>query len=474
MDGMCCAQEAQAWALVQFGHARLKDPRRTRRLVALAAAALERPDMSLPQQHRDWADLQAAYRFLSNDAVDAQDIIAAHAAVTRQAAASCPVLLCVQDDTTLDFTLRTGIQGLGMIGDGHGRGLLQHTGLAVRPDKSVLGILHLRYYTPGPAPEGETRRQRQSRWNVRDVWQETAQALGVWEGPRLLHVGDRHADLFRFFDICRSLGHGWVVRAQHDRWVDQDTQHLWEKLGAQTPLGTMRVPLGSQRNKGNQVQRAAREATLTIRVAPVLFAPGRNDPRTSDAPAIALWALYLQEQDPPAGGTPVEWMLLSSEAVTDLAQARQIIGYYTCRWVIEEFHRCLKEGCRIEAAQLDEAADLMRLGAILSPAAIRLLQLRDLAERASQDATLDTPEMLQRMVPALYLLIVAGLAKADARTFTPRQFLLTIAKRGGYLGRKHDPRPGWKVLWRGWIEIVQMVQGAELFQQLQQTANTSV
>lgn len=474
MDGICCAQGAQAWALVQFGHARLKDPRRTRRLVALAAAVLERPDMSLPQQHPDWADLLAAYRFLSNDAIDDQDIIAAHAAVTREAAVACPVLLCVQDDSTLDFTRRTGITGLGPIGDGHGRGLLQHTALAVRPDQSVLGILHLRYYTPAPTPQGETRRQRQARWNLREVWQETAQALGVWEGPRLLHVGDRHADLFRFFDVCRGLGHGWVVRAMHDRRVDEDTQHLWEKLESQPPLGTLSVALGGQRTKGNKVKRAAREATLTIRVAPVQFAPSRNDPRTSAAAPIALWAIYLREENPPAGAAPVPWMLLSSEAVTDLDQARQIIGYYTCRWVIEEFHRCLKEGCRIEAAQLDQAADLMRLGAILSPAAVRLLQLRDLAERAAKDPAVNTPALLPGLVPALYLLIVAGLAKADPKTFTPRQFLLTVAKRGGYLGRKHDPRPGWKVLWRGWIEIVQMVQGAELFQPLQQRGKTSV
>ena len=55
----------------------------------------------------------------------------------------------------------------------------------------------------------------------------------------------------------------------------------------------------------------------------------------------------------------------------------------------------------------------------------------------------------------------ASVSGADlaAEALTPRAFLLTIARRGGYLGRKHDGRPGWKVLWRGWYDIERMAEG---------------
>jgi len=81
-------------------------------------------------------------------------------------------------------------------------------------------------------------------------------------------------------------------------------------------------------------------------------------------------------------------------------------------------------------------------------AAIRLLQLRDLAQTAVGDKAEDPaspanqPAVLQALVPRSWLLIVARLAKRDAETLTPRQFWLTIAKRGGFIGRKSDGQPG--------------------------------
>ena len=216
---------------MHFGGAVLGDKRRGLRLVALAAAITERPGMSLPKQLPDWSDLTGAYRFLSNEAVNPQAILAPHKLLVRQAAGGHQVILSVQDTSQLDFTLRTGIKGLGIIGDGHGRGLMQHTALAVLPDKTVLGILDVSWHAMEPVPEGETRRQRQGRWTERYLWHEAAQRIGPWSQDRqLIHVGDRHADLFRFMHEATALGHDFVVRAMHDRHVDEQTERLWEKL----------------------------------------------------------------------------------------------------------------------------------------------------------------------------------------------------------------------------------------------------
>ena len=211
---------------------------------------------------------------------------------------------------------------------------------------------------------------------------------------------------------------------------------------------------------------------LTIRVVPIVVPPPRNDPRSKDTPPLSLFAVYLVEEHPPEGVEPVEWMLVTSLQAQTLEQAQTIIGYYTCRWVIEEWHRCLKEGCRIEDSQLDEAADIQRLAAVLTVVAMRLLEMRDLAEGTDEKAA--SPEVLRQRVPEFYIMIVAALAKVKAETLTPRLFWRTVAKRGGYLARKNDPRPGWKVLWRGWADIVQMVRGAELYQELMQASKKCV
>jgi len=467
MAGGSCApsksQESGAWARANFGGAALGDSRRSRRLVAVAQAMVENPGMSLPKLLPDWSDLTGAYRLLSNPQVDPQAMLAPHTGLTRQEAAGHPVVLCVQDGTYLDFTLRTGIAGLGVIGDGYGRGLLRHSALAVLPDKRVLGVLDLAWHALQATPEGETMRERQSRWTRGFVWHEAAGRIGRWPaGSHLLHVGDRHCDLFRFMHEALGLGHGFVVRAMHDRYVDETAERLWPKLARQEVLGQMTVKLGTPRTKGNRIKRGGREAVLRIRIAPIVVPPPRNDPRTQEAWPLRLYAVYPREENPPPGVEAVEWMLLTSLPVQSLEDAPRVIGYYTCRWVIEEWHRGLKEGCRIEESQLDEGQDIQRLAAILSVVALRLLQVRDLAE-----VTSDTPATLALRVPPLFLAMVAALAKVAPSKLTPRRFHLTVAKRGGYLARKHDPRPGWKVLWRGWHDLVQMVRGAELYQELQ-------
>jgi len=418
--------------------------------------------MSLPKQLPDWCDLNVAYRFLSNEDIDPQAILAPHKALVRNKAAELPVVLAVQDDSSLDFTGRPGTSGLGIIGDGRGQGLLQHATWAVRPDKQVLGVLDLSWHAVAPVLKGETLRQAQNRWNISDVWPDAALAIGAWpENSQLIHVGDRHADLFRFMHQAKLLRHEFVVRAMHDRYVDDDTRRLWDKVMAREILGQMTVSLGTQRVAG-KIKRVGREALLSIRVVPILVPPSCNDPRNHGAKPLNLWAVYALEEHPPAGIDAVEWMLVTSLEALTLAQALVILGYYTCRWVIEEWHRCLKEGCRLEASQLDEAADIQRLAAVLSVVAVRLLELRDLAGSAQGQS----PEALRARVPTMYIVVVAALAKVAAEQLTAEVFWRTVAKRGGWLGRKHDPRPGWIVLWRAWTDIVQMVRGAELFQQI--------
>jgi len=371
-----------------------------------------------------------------------------------------PVVLCVQDTTDLDYTNRSAVRGLGKIGDGGGRGFRQHTGLGVNESGEVLGILEQKWFLPVEPPADETRRQRQARWSEPDVWADLAEDIGPWPPQsRLIHVGDRHSDVFRFLCTCRQVKHGFVVRAMHDRYL-LDGERLWQRLGQQPARFVQTVKIRAQRTRGNQLKRSARTAQVTIRYAPVLLPPPRNDPRTAEEHPIRAWAIYALEQDPAGAEDPLEWMLLTSEPVDDDAGARRCLQWYGCRWIIEEWHRALKEGCRLEHSQLDDVRDLQRLAALLGVIAVRMLQLRDLADADHPQA--DNPAALQRTAPRLWIEVVSRLANRAWEDLTPREFLLAIARRGGFLGRKHDGRPGWKVIWRGWYDVQRMVEGLEL------------
>jgi hypothetical protein len=421
-------------------------------LVRVAAAMSESPQMSLPKQAGGWADLKAAYRLLDNERIDPTAIGQVHRAQVLAAAADHPVVLLIQDDSDL--------QAVKIAGGQH----VQHSTLAVAPGGPLLGVVQQAWFTRLSVPPDETRTQRMGRWRESCVWSDAAAAIGPAPGTcRFIHVADRAADDLNFMAACDAQGHGFVIRAQHDRRVDESGQKLWSRLAEAPTLGSLEVTVGEQRDGRGRIVRRQREATVAVAAATVELRPPQNHP--GDHPPRTVQAIHLREVDPPEDAEPIDWMLLTGEPVETFADAVRLVGYYQQRWVIEEWHRALKEGCRLEQCQLASIENLRRLAALLSIIAVRLLQLRDLADPERQPSTADQPEALRRTCPALWVRLVAALAGTDPTQLTPRQFFLTIAKRGGHLARKRDGRPGWKTLWRGWYDITQMVRGAELIHQ---------
>lgn len=425
------------------------------------------PDRSLPKQTEDWGDLLAAYRFLNHPQVTPDQIQQTHRAETREQGGRRRLILSVQDTTELDFTSRHAVAGLGSIGNGGGQGLLQHSALAIDPSGHLLGVLHQTWRTRVPVPDGETRRERLQRPRESDFWPETVRAVGsLGAGTRVIQVTDRGGDLFETMIACGEQENvGFLIRAQHDRCVEGETDKLWSWMSARPTAGGRDVPIPA---RGGGASSEPRVARVAIRFAAIRLDPPRKDPRFTEP--IEVRAVYAREENPPVGVEGIEWMLLTSEAVATFDDACTCLDWYTLRWVIEEWHRAQKTGCRLEASQLQTADAIMRLAALTAIMAVRLMQLRDLAQIAGKEASDDSsspanqPEALRAAVPRMWVWIVAKLAKCDPRELTPKRFWLTIAKKGGFLGRKHDGQPGWITLWRGWYDIMLMVQGAELLE----------
>ena len=437
-------------------------PASFKRLVRVATAITAHPQHSLPKACDDWADLKAAYRFLSNPRVRPEAIQTPHRRQTRARCADHPIVLVVQDLTELDFTRRKKVRDLGEIGDGRGRGLLQHTSLAVTPQREVLGILHQQWMIRPEPPEGETRTQRLARVKKSDVWPDAVQAIGAPPpSTRFIHVADRESDCFEMMQACEDHGVGFLLRAQHDRCVEGDTDKLWSVMTHQAVQDRRTLDLPAT------AKRRARKAKLTLQFAKVALDPPKQDRRFTESRSV--WVVRVGEVHPPKDVEPIEWMLLTSEPTETVEQAWQGVEWYRCRWLIEEFHKALKSGCRLEASQLDDGADIQRLAAILSVTAVRLLQLRGLADRSRETAAQQTPQeqaaSLRRCVPWLWIVVVARADKknpTDPHTLTPLEFWLRVARKGGYIGRRSDGRPGWSTIWKGWYDFMLMFQGAEL------------
>src|SRR5919206_489293 len=106
--------------------------------------------------------------------------------------------------------------------------------------------------------------------------------------------------------------------------------------------------------------------------------PKRNRPaEAAKLPGeVELSFVEAYEVNAPPGVEPVHWRLLTTHAVTSLAEARQITRFYRARWTIEQLFRVMKtKGFDIEAVRIIEAAPFEKLTAATLIAAIQVLQL---------------------------------------------------------------------------------------------------
>ncbi len=130
------------------------------------------------------------------------------------------------------------------------------------------------------------------------------------------------------------------------------------------------------------------------------------------------------------------------------------ITIYTKRWIIEEYHKCLKTGCKVEKAQLRAADHLLNLFGIFGVIATKLLQIRDLSRIKGE-------ELAESHVDKISIKLIDKIFKLST-PLTVKEFWRRVAMLGGFLGRKSDGNPGWQTIWSGWRKLQDMCRGAEM------------
>ena len=445
-------QSTSEWARLNFGGCELGDKRRTKRLVQVAEQVANNPSASLPDQIERWGDLKAAYRLFDRDETSFEAIAGPHWELTQQAARGRT--LVVGDTTEIDFGRFRQIAGVGPTGNGSGQGFLLHNALMVDADsEEIIGVagqtIHYRKKKMSKKRLNASQRLKAERES--QVWGTVIDQIGEPSaGVQYVHVFDRGADNFEVYCHLLQQRGEWVVRASKmSRYVLTETSEapvpLQDCLPQLDRLGSYALRL---RSRGEQ---PAREAQLEVRVGRVKIPRPRHvSPwvRKLRQPPIAMNVLEVVEVNAPPDVTPIRWVLFTSLPVKTFRDAWTIIGYYELRWLVEEYHKALKTGCRTESRQLKAAGRLEALVALTSVVAVRLLRLKSLART--------NPEVpARRVVPRVWLamLKLAHRNLSRVHDLTVGQFYREVAKLGGFLGRKSDGDPGWITIWRGWEKL---------------------
>jgi hypothetical protein len=379
--------ESDEWAENEFGNAPLNDKRLSKRLVGIAKAQAKAPDKSFTHlEGSDWAFVKGAYRFIDHpdeSAVNMSNILAPHRDRTIQRMMGQKVVLCVQDWTALNFNDLVKCEALGHLGGGKSRGLHLHSTFVLTSTGLPLGILKADCMAPEKKSPDDKRHnndipieeKRTYLWIQHYL--DSVEVSKLMPNTRIVHICDREADFFEFFDEqrkCPSVD--LVVRAKENRKVKQNDENpeseneidrLFE-LVSQAPIqGEIIVDITQQGAREKRTQssarpfRSARKARLTVRSMCVTLQPPRHH---AEKDPFEIWIIHAKEANPPVGEDPIEWFLLTTIPITCIEDAEQCLRWYCLRWRIEDWHRVMKSGCRIEDLSHNSAVRIRRAIAI--------------------------------------------------------------------------------------------------------------
>jgi hypothetical protein len=467
--------EPKDWARTEFGQADLGDRRRTERLTRVAASLCRQSRGTLPGSFDQWAELKGAYRLFEQPDVRYEQILAPHLARVREECQRPGEYLLIEDTTELDFTSHEAARDLGRIGDDGGRGLWLHSTLAARieqwgdaqePSVTVLGLAaqHCWARTAPTIGRGkEKKKERLDRERESQRWAAAVERIGrPPQGVRWTYVADRESDIYEVFIRCQEHQWDFIVRANQPRALSKADGSVFQAVAAATVLGRFNLELRGRpkriirpNHKGQRrrvrLAHPARTVELEVRARTVeLRGPWRPGgwlgPRT-------LNVVEAREVNPLEGEEPLHWVLLTTWPCQSLDQALRVVKAYGRRWLIEEYHKCLKTGTGIQDSQLSTARSIEALLGVLAVAAVRLLNRKFLATICPDEAV--APSEVGEEV----LAILEAHYGNPAEGWTHRCLLHAVAKLGGFPGRKGDGNPGWLTLWRGWEKLMLLVQG---------------
>jgi len=363
-------------------------------------------------------------RFLHNDAVTIEEMVATAAARTAERCAGCDVLV-IQDTTVVRS-------------DGGG-GLYLHVAIAVDgADGALLGLVHAAFLSREHGQRA-TRADRPIEDKESQRWLDGAQAAArvCAKARRITMIADRESDIYEVF-AQRPDGVDLLVRVAQDRALD-DGGRLFARVDEQRAAGRMSLDVPARPGQ------SARRATLAVRFLPVILRRPPSRLRCDAPETVSLSLVDTREIKARHGGEPLHWRLLTTWQVDDLRAALAVIGLYRCRWMIEQLFRTMKtQGFDIEALRTETDPPRRRLVMATLIAAITVQQLLHARDATSQRPLSDVFDAEDRPLLEALNRSVEGKTEKQRNPHPPGTLAYaawTCGRLGGWTGYYGQPGP---------------------------------
>jgi len=444
--------EDKGWIDRELEGAYFQDVRLGKRLRTLLGLMSNGLGQTIPLACQDWANTKAAYRFFSNPRITEEEILSGHFACTQGRIRALQQPLLVLHDTS-EFCYYTDNPAIGLVTavpfpskrQHRFRGLLMHSSLALTTDGLPLGLLAIKFWTRKnfKGANALKRKINPTRIPIEEKesfrWLENLrEATAPMEHPEhCIHVADREGDIYELFALAQELGTKFIIRTCVDRLAEDGRTTVARLMNRVEVKGSHQIEIRDQ--DGNLDHATLEIKYEQLRVRPPL---GKRD----DCPEMVLAVIHAKENSKPRRRKRIEWKLITNLPVNSLESALEKIRWYALRWKIETFHKILKSGCQAERSKLRATERLSKLIAVFCILSWRIFWMTMVGRidpKQSPEAALTETEI------ALLDKLSGWPPGQNTSEKHLGNYLLTIAKLGGYLARASDAPPGNTVMWRG-------------------------
>lgn len=454
-----CLADEQTWTETEVAQEAFADQRLGRRFRKLIEQLSQNIGQSIPVSCQDWANTKAAYRFFSNSRVGEEDILGGHFQGTRKRFREAEgKVLILHDTSEFSFEREDRERSKDLVRRLEPYtvcGILMHSSLAVTVQGLPLGMTAAKFWTREKFKGVNALKKKHQRMRMPPDQKESVRWLEnmrqsselLGDPGRCVQVGDRESDIFEFFSEAKRIGTHFLIRIHVDRLLTDGKAWVFQVMDEGMVRGHHWIEIRDKEGRSTPVMTAIKYQRLEI-------APTTRQSRTRDP--LMLTVIHVQEVGASKGRKKIDWKLITDLSVNSPQSAIEKIKWYGQRWKIELFHKILKSGCKVEDSKMQTAQRRSNLLATCCILAWRIFWVTMLKRiepeapptRALSEVEISLLDQLKKDIPS-----------EVTKKKTLSDYLLKIAKLGGYLARANDPPPGIIVMWRGLSRLMDIETG---------------
>jgi hypothetical protein len=459
-------EDAASWSSQTFGHCAFGDARLTKRLVQIGAQLSSNIGESLASScEGTTSKLEGSYRFIRNKRVEAEQIGLGGYEHTAKLAQEANLLLAIEDTTTLSYshTVRKELGLTGRYRTAYERGYIVHTTMLMAAEtEKTLGLIAQERWCRDESSYGKSHDRKSIAYEEKESykWEKNTLSMEKLLGDKLgevISICDREADIYEYMQYKIINNQRFIVRAKHDRILELENEKLRSFMEKRSVLGTYSIEIEQKSGrKKRTVEIQVKVGRVTI-IPPQKSAKGIMELIPIELNVVVAYEINSDIEE------PLEWILLTTEDITDLSAVRKITRYYELRWRIEDFHKAWKSGTNVEGQRMQSAKNLEKMIVVLSFVAIRLLQLKENFEQIGQSLHVEVEKVpCNKILSEIeWKVLWKTVEKKELPLIIPNSAWAykAIARLGGWCDSKGTGKAAWATIWSGFFRLRERVEG---------------